>query len=142
MKMHEPTMLDNEWKAILSWGDSELEELRLSGFAFIKEGHYDKALSFFEALVILDPLNIYDIQTLGALYLELGRNEQALSTLDKALRLQGDHLPTLMNKTKSLFSLKRTDEAIALAHFLRSCSDPIIADDAEALLLSHGRTGK
>lgn len=130
-------MLDNEWKAILGWGDQELEDLRISGYSFLRQGHYQKAILFFEALVILDPLSIYDHQTLGGLYLQVGDNVKALLVLDQALRMQGDHLPTLLNKTKALFCLGRIEEATAIAHYLASCADAIIADDAEALLMSY-----
>lgn len=131
-------MIDNEWKAVLGWDESETEGLRLSGFAFIREGHYEKALLFFKALVILEALNVYDLQTLGALYLQLNDYEKALRTLDKALRLQGNHLPTLINKTKALFLLNRLDEAMVLAKFLKTCPDVSIANDAEALIISYG----
>ncbi|AAD18567.1 hypothetical protein CpB0439 [Chlamydia pneumoniae TW-183] len=135
-------MLDNEWKAILGWGDDELEELRISGYSFLRQGHYSKAILFFEALVILDPLSIYDHQTLGGLYLQIGENSQALAVLDQALRMQGDHLPTLLNKTKALFCLGRIEEATAIATYLSSCPIPAIANDAEALLMSYSKATK
>lgn len=87
--------------------------------------------------MILDPLSIYDFQTLGGLYLQIGENAKALGVLDQALRMQGDHLPTLLNKTKALFCLNRIDEASAIAVYLTSCDDPVIANDAEALLMSY-----
>lgn len=132
-------MLDNEWKAILGWDDNHLDELRISGYSFLRQGHYQKAILFFEALVILDPCSAYDFQTLGGLYLQIGENEKALSTLDHALRLQGDHLPSLLNKTKALFCLEKFDEAFAIATYLTTCSDSTIANDAEALLMSYSK---
>lgn len=129
--------MNNEWKNILNWGENELDELRCSGYSFIRQSHYRMAILFFEALIIIDSYNVYDYQILGALYLQVGENEKALLTLDKALRLQGDHLPTLINKTKALFCLKKTKEAIPLAQYLTTCSDPIIANDAEALLMCY-----
>lgn len=132
-------MLDNEWKAILGWDDDHLEELRISGYSFLRQGHYHKAILFFEALVILDPMSVYDFQTLGGLYLQVGENEKALFTLNQALRMQGDHLPSLLNKVKALFCLNKHDEAFAIATYLLSCSDKVIADDAEALLMSYAR---
>lgn len=57
--------------------------------------------------------------------------------LDQALRMQGDHLPTLLNKTKALFCLGRIEEASAIAVYLASCDQPLIANDAEALLMSY-----
>lgn len=130
----------NEWKSVLGWGDEELEELRISGYMFLRQGHYHKAILFFEALIILDPLSVYDFQTLGGLYLQIGDNARALSTLDQALRMQGDHLPTLLNKTKALFCLGRLEEATAIANYLTSCLDEVIANDAEALIMSYTKT--
>lgn len=78
-----------------------------------------ESYSFFEALVILDPLSVYDFQTLGGLYLQISENTKALYVLDQALRMQGDHLPTLLNKTKALFCLGRIEEASAIASYLR-----------------------
>lgn len=133
-------MKDNPWTTILEWSEEQLEEMRIAGYSFLRQGHYHKAIVFFEALVILSPYSAYDHQTLGALYLQIGKNQEALLTLDKALRLQGDHLPSLLNKTKALFCLGKQQEAIALAQYLTTCSDPTIAQDAEALLLSYARS--
>lgn len=71
------------------------------------------------------------------MYLQIGDNENALKILDQALRMQGDHLPTLLNKTKALFCLGRTNEASAIATYLKTCADTVIANDAEALLMSY-----
>src|SRR5580698_5821008 len=94
-----------DWLSILGWGKDELEDLRFVGFSYIKQGKYDIATTFFEALVIFAPDSIYDLQTLGALYLQRGNNLMALNYIEKALKLDPTHLPTLLNRTKALFAL-------------------------------------
>ncbi len=88
------------WREILGWSDDQLDELRISGFAFLREGQYQKALLFFEALILLDPKSAYDHQTLGALYLQMNQNDKALRTLNRALEIDPSNEPALLNKPK------------------------------------------
>jgi len=124
------------WTEVLGWGKEELDELRFVGFSYIKQGHYDTALKFFEALVILAPESAYDFQTLGAIYLQKGNNLLALNYLERALKLQPKHLPTLLNRTKALFFLGYKRQASLQARVLEQCADSAIAGQASALLLS------
>lgn len=125
------------WRAILGWSDEQLEELRFSGFSFLREGHYKKALLFFEALVVLDPTSIYDTQTLGALYLQIGEGKKALTTLERALSLDPLHEPTQINRVKALLMVGRKQEAVELVRTLEKSEDPAIANDAAALLIAY-----
>lgn len=125
------------WRAILGWTDEQLEELRFSGFSFLREGHYQKALLFFEALVILDPESIYDTQTLGALYLQMNRVKKSLETLNRALELDPSHEPTQINKVKALLALGNKAEALELAKSLEKSIDPTISQDASALIVAY-----
>jgi tetratricopeptide (TPR) repeat protein len=125
------------WREILGWTDEQLEELRFSGFSFLREGHYQKAILFFEALVILDPKSAYDAQTLGALYLQLGEGQKALNILNQALALDPLHEPTLLNKTKALIALNQRHEAVEIAKQLSQSPDATISGDAFALLSAY-----
>ncbi len=125
------------WREILGWSNEQLEELRFSGFSFLREGHYNKALIFFEALVILDPESSYDAQTLGALYLQLGDSQKALQSLNTALQLEPTHEPTQLNKAKALVALHQRNEAFNLLKNLERSGDPQIAGDAAALLTTY-----
>lgn len=127
-------MSDVNWRAILGWNDEQLEELRFSGFSFLREGHYTKALLFFKALVVLNPLGVYDKQTLGALYLQQNENEKALHILNQALELEPTHEPTLLNKMKALLSLNQRQAAMMIAERLKASKDDTIASDAAALM--------
>jgi tetratricopeptide (TPR) repeat protein len=125
------------WRELLGWSNEQLEELRFAGFSFLREGHYKKALLFFEALVILDTENAYDVQTLGALYLQLGEGDKALQFLDQALTLEPNHEPTLLNKAKALITIHQKNEGLDLASRLEKSEDPTIAGDAAALIFSY-----
>ena len=48
------------WKDHLGWSEEQLEDLRYTGFSYIRQGKYEIALAFFEALVILDPSSVYN----------------------------------------------------------------------------------
>lgn len=130
-------MSNVNWREILGWTNEQLEEIRFSGFSFLREGHYQKALIFFDALVILDPKNAYDAQTLGALYLQMGDLQKALNALNQALALEPDHEPTLLNKAKVLISLHQKENALDLIKRLESSKDPLIAGDAMALIFAY-----
>ena len=125
------------WREILGWTNDQLEELRFSGFSFLREGHYQKALLFFEALVVLDPESAYDAQTLGALYLQMGNGGKALKFLNQALTIDPVHEPTLLNKAKALLSTNQRAEALPLVKKLEKSLDPAIAGDAIALVSAY-----
>ena len=125
------------WREILGWSDDQLEELRLSGFSFLREGHYQKALLFYEALVILDPSSDYDAQTLGALYLHLGEHAKAIPILEQALKLDPTHEPSLLNKAKALLMANRKFEALEIIKQLEKSADSAISGDAAALIYAY-----
>lgn len=127
-----------EWLSILGWGVEELEDLRFVGYSYIKQGKYDIAAQFFEALVVLSPESVYDVQTLGALYLQKGNNLMALNYLEKALKLDPSHSPTQLNRMKALFSLGYKRQAMMQARQLEKHADLDIASQAQALILAYG----
>lgn len=124
------------WLEILGWGSDQLEDLRFVGFSYIKQGQYDIALRFFEALDVLSE-NTYDQQTLGALYLQKGENLLALNTIEKALKLDPTHVPTLLNRAKAMLALGYKRQGITAAQSLVQNPDPNIANQASALILAY-----
>ena len=126
------------WNEILGWTAEQIEDLRLLGFSYLKQGKYDIATSIFESLVIVSSDNAYDLQTLGALYLETGQNLQALNTIEQALKLDPTHEMTLLNRTKALFALGYRRQALAQAKALELFPNQEISGQAKALLLAHG----
>lgn len=126
-----------DWRKELGWTEEQLDEIRNTGYSYIRQGKYDIALPFFEALVILDTESPYDAQTLGALYVQTNQPEKAIRFLDRALQLEADHSPTLLNLTKAFFMSGRLDDGIRLAKVLQNDSNPFIAGTASALLMTY-----
>jgi tetratricopeptide (TPR) repeat protein len=125
------------WLKQLGWNEDHLEDLRYAGYAYIRQGKYDIALPFFEALSVLNPDSAYDVQTLGALYMQLNNPVKALKALDKALKLETEHAPTLLNLTKTFFMLGKKDEGLKLARILAKDRDAAISNVAKALILAY-----
>ena len=125
------------WLKTLNWTEEHLEDLRVAGYAYIRQGKYDIALPIYEALAVLDPESAYDAQTLGAIYLQINQPLKALKSFDKALKLEADHAATLLNVTKALFMLGRKEEGLKLAHILKREKNAQIANTASALIMAY-----
>lgn len=125
------------WQEKLGWNEEHLDDLRNTAFAYIRQGKYDIAKPIFEALVVLNHENAYDAQTLGALYLQLNNPTKALLYFEKALTIEGDHGPTLINVAKALFMLGKKEEGLRLVEILKNEPDFIIANTAKALIMAY-----
>lgn len=128
---------EHNWKEILGWEDLQIEDLRFIGYMYAKQGKYDIALTFFEALSILNPDNAYDLQTVGAIYLQMGNNINALNHLEKAIKIEPEHYPTRLNRIKALYLLGYKDTATQQARELGNHPNASIAKAAEALIYSY-----
>ena len=131
-------MSTRNWAEELKWTPEHLEELRHTGYAYIRQGKYEIALAFFEALVILDRESAYDAQTLGALYLQLNEPKKALKFFDLALKLDPNNSgPILLNLAKTFFFMGRKEEGLKLVHILKNDPDSGISNTAKALILAY-----
>jgi tetratricopeptide (TPR) repeat protein len=125
------------WMEKLGWTEEHVEDLRYTGYSYIRQGKYEIALAFFEALIILDPNHAYDVQTLGAIYLEMNQPAKALQYFDRALRLEKDHGPTLLNVAKAFLIMGRKPEGLKIAHILKNNPDAKVSNVAKALILAY-----
>ena len=125
------------WLEILEWGEEEVNDLRVVAYSYIKQGVYDVALTFFDALNVLTPPIPYDLQTLGALHLQIGNGLKALDFLDRALRVEPTHFLTQLNRAKALFMLGYRKQGLVQAEQLLKCPDAVIASQASALILAY-----
>ena len=130
-------MSNTAWAELLGWNENDLQDLRFVGYSYVKQGHFETALKFFKALVILNPNSAYDHQTLGAIYLEMGENNKALKYIDQALIIDPTNEQTLLNRAKALFLLGYTERAKRLAKDLTSAKNQSLAQNADALLLAY-----
>lgn len=130
-------MKNIDWCEILGWSEEQLEDIRFLGYAYVRQGKYELAQSFFEALVAVAPGSAYDVQTLGAIYLQKGESAKALFYLDQALKLEDNHVPTLMNRCKALLVIGHLEEGLKIAKKLKKNKDLSIADVASALILAY-----
>jgi len=126
------------WAQAIGWGEDQLDDVRMAGYAYLRQGKYEIALTFFEALMVLDPDSAYDAQTLGGLYLQLNNPVKALKCFDRALKIEGDHAPTLLNVAKALFMLGKKEEGLKLVHILENEPNVVISNTAKALILAYG----
>ena len=130
-------MAKTNWLEILDWNKDQLEDIRYLAFSYVKEGQYDIALKMFHALIILEPDNAYDLQTLGSIYLEKGNSLEALDYIDRSLKIESSHLPTLLNRAKALLSLGYKKQGLTQAIALEKCPSKIISSRAQALISSY-----
>lgn len=125
------------WLELLGWQPQQVDDVRYLGYSYAKQGVYPIALTFFEALSALSPLNSYDLQMLGALHLQMGNAKQALEVLDRAIKLEPTTLEIQLNRAKALFALGYRRQGLQQAVELEKCQDPLIAAQANALILAY-----
>ena len=126
-----------DWLEILGWDETEINDLRSVGYSFVRQGIYDTALQYFEALVVLAPESSYDLETIGAIHLQIGNGMLALDFIDRALKIEPEHLTTRLNRAKALFMLGYRRQGLLQAMELEKCDDPKIASQASALVLAY-----
>lgn len=126
-----------KWMDVLGWSSAEMDDLRFVAYSYIKQGVYDVALTFFDALTVLTSPSVYDLQTIGALHLQIGNGLKALDFLDRALKLEPSHPRTQLNRAKALFMLGYKRQGLIQAVELEKSNDPEISSAASALILSY-----
>jgi tetratricopeptide (TPR) repeat protein len=125
------------WQEILGWSSEQIEDLRFIAYSYVKQGLYDVALTVFHAIDSLSKTTPYDVQTVGAIYLQQGDCVKAIQFLDRAVEMEPEHLPTRLNRAKAQLMLGYIEEGLQEAASLTSCTDPQIANHAAALLLAY-----
>ena len=117
---------------LLGWNSGTLDDLRSAGYAYLVQGHYETARTFFKALSLITG-SLYDTRTLGALHLELGDYLAAIETLDSALIAHPRDPLTHLNRAKALARLGYRRQALAAAEPLRAHEERRIATQAQLL---------
>lgn len=76
----------------------EMLQRAMEGFRHYEEGRFSEARDIFEKLAALDPSEGYYRTALGAIYLAEERLEQALSSFNVALEMNGTDSTALVNR--------------------------------------------
>lgn len=126
-----------DWLEILGWDQEEIDDLRSAGYSYIQQGVYDIALKYYEALTILAPTNSYDLETIGALFLQMGNGMQALDYIDRSLKIEPENYQARLNRAKALFMLGYRRQGLLQAMELEKCEDEQVASQASALVLAY-----
>lgn len=114
--------------------NDDLRHIRYIASSYVPEGAYHKAITIFEGLNALEE-NVFDLQSLGALYLEVGDNEKALLCLEKALALDPKHEISALNKVKALMLGDKKKEALKAANaFVKICKDNTLLEEAKFII--------
>lgn len=89
--------------------------LAVVGHVLLNHRQYDKAISIFEALFLIDPANCFVLRSLTYLYVESGRYVQAIEFVRKHEALQPNSESTGilcgLLESRALWSLERHVEA-------------------------------
>ena len=125
------------WLEKLGLGENELEDLRILAYSYIRQGHYKTALKIYRGLVILSNKAPEDLETLGALLLQIGEPKEAIDPLEKVLKIHKDHLKTRLNYAKALLLSGYRQRGVQECIELMRCKDPVVSLDAEALKLAY-----
>ncbi|MCH9633349.1 MAG: Beta-barrel assembly-enhancing protease [Chlamydiae bacterium] len=126
------------WLEVLDWDEEHLDNFRSTAFLYIRQGKYDIAKDFFHTLVVLNPNNSFDLQTLGAIYLEENNPSLALSYLQKAKQINPSNNTITMNQIKAMLLLGYRNEAFELIeNFTKTCTDQFMVSDAQALQMAY-----
>lgn len=126
-----------DWLEKMGWTEENIEDLRYTGFSYVRQGKYDIARTFFEALSVLQPSSVYDAQTLGAIYLQLNEPALAMKEFERALKIEPNHGPTLLNLAKTFFMLGKKQEGLKIANALKKDPDITVSNVAKALILAY-----
>lgn len=123
---------------ILGWSEEQIKDIRFVAYTYLIQGKYDIAIFFFKTLLIIskDP---FDLQSLGAIHLEIGKNLDALKYLDLALKEIPHHYPSILNRAKALFNLGYKKQGFAAVRSLLTCEDEEIKKQAEALIFLYSK---
>jgi tetratricopeptide (TPR) repeat protein len=90
-KLHEKggITLDNYLKSKVKFDEA---------FSMMQKRHWEQAIDAFQTVIALNPSHPQSYGNMGICYAQLGRKQEALATLDKALELDPGYEPALLNR--------------------------------------------
>ncbi len=108
--------------------EGQLYTIAEIGYVLMEEGKLEEARKIYEGLIELSPNESYFHSVLGAIYQRLNNNEKALNEYDRAISLNPDDIPSIVNSAEILLhtgKLLESSERLKKAIFLdKSGNDP------------------
>lgn len=125
-----PSDAEHDLRAILAIDPNNSNALNALGFTLANQPHrVNEALPLLQKALTLNPGNPAYMDSLGWLLFKLGRNQEAISMLDKAYSLSGDN-EIAAHLGEVLWSSGKQDAAKAIwAKALLSAEDPGVIHD-------------
>ncbi len=98
---------------VKEWQPDEYQLLLMLGFTLHEQGRSEEAAIIFEGLVTIDPRNAYCHSALGAAYMRLEQDENALTHLNMALQLDAKDISAYINRAELFMKQKGFQQAQA-----------------------------
>lgn len=93
----------------------DVQSILSKGIDFDLHGEHEKALSYYDKALKIDPNSIYVLINKGTALDYLGRYAEALHYYDRALELAPENIDILVNKAVTLYNnLQRYDEVLVI----------------------------
>ncbi len=112
-----------------------VQQLLQRGRELTQQGKYAEAIAVAQQLVTLTPQSHAAWSTLAGLYARVGRHEEELPSLDKAIALAPQYVPYQARKALALFQLERYKEALAAFEQAHALDPAVPIQDYHALTL-------
>jgi len=93
----------------------ESKDIFDQAFSWLEKGEWGKALQGFQKVVAMNPKHTQSHGNIGICYAHLGRKQEALAALDKAIELDPKYEPALLNRL-AVEALKE-GEKLSSVHF-------------------------
>jgi thioredoxin-like negative regulator of GroEL len=106
-----------------AWTDEEVYLIAERGYELAMQGRYENACILFEGLLAAAPANLYARRALAAVQFTMGRQADALATLDADPSTRRDARSRQL-RFEAMLALGRRDEAAAEFQAVRGLLDP------------------
>lgn len=100
------------WEDALSKGQDKWRTFYNAGCANVDEQHYEKALSYFQRAIEIEPLNTVGYSNLGSTYISLGDYYSAIEIYHKGLAVKEDEPVLLVNLGSAYWKIGQLQDAI------------------------------
>lgn len=79
---------------------------------FYENGGYDEAIGDLQKALLMDSVNVEYHHLLADVYLDYARSRMAMRTMERAVKLYPERIPTLLKMSEFQYILKRYDESM------------------------------